>query len=320
MGTDVSILIVNYNTCRLLDACLASVRAVMRCAYEVVVVDNASGDGSAEMARTKHPDVTLIANPGNVGFATANNQASALAQGRYLFLLNPDTLIVGDAIGLLAAFLDAHPDAGACGPRHLDGNGNPRVSYFRFPTFWSSFWRSASLTPLRRYGGKYQQARRYQPVFDRIQEVDYIQGSGLMIRRDLYQQLRGLDEHFFMYAEEIDLCYRVRQAGYTVVFVPQAAIVHHGGASLESAGMVRVFGKIGRYTLHSRYYFLRKTYGVLPSLALRATDLCVGIWLWAKSLACPDPAKRRNHTQLARLFCRTALLPVHTHRNTDEPR
>jgi GT2 family glycosyltransferase len=135
---NVSVLIVSYNTCALLDACLTSIARETRCAHEVIVVDNASRDGSAAMVRDRHPYVKLVANQGNAGFAAANNQASRLAEGHYWLFLNPDTVIVDSAIDRLAAFLDVHPGVGVCGPCHLDASGRPVTSVFRFPTFWSS--------------------------------------------------------------------------------------------------------------------------------------------------------------------------------------
>lgn len=306
----VSVLIVSYNTCALLDACLTSIARATRCAHEVIVVDNASRDGSAAMVRDRHPYVKLVANQGNVGFAAANNQASRLAEGHYWLFLNPDTVILDSAIDRLAAFLDAHPEVGVCGPCHLDAGGRPVTSVFRFPTFWSSFWSSLGVTPLRPIAVRRAQVRRYLLDGVHAQDVDSVQGSGLMIRAQLFRQIRGFDERFFMYHEEIDLCYRVQQAHQRVVYVPWSAIVHYDGASAQLVDEVKVFGKIGLYILQSRYYFLRKTYGVLPSFALRATDLLVAALLAVGSVGQRDPQRQMRLTSLAKLLSSVALTPV----------
>jgi GT2 family glycosyltransferase len=309
---DVSVLVVNYNTCELLDACLTSIARETHCDYEVIVVDNASRDSSAEMVRHRHPSVKLIVNRSNVGFAAANNQASRLAEGHYLLLLNPDTVILESAIDRLAAFMDTHPGVGVCGPRHRDANGRPVTSVFRFPTFWSSFWRCMSVTPLRSIAARRGQAWRYVVDGEHVHDVDSVQGSGLMIRAALFRETQGLDESFFMYNEEIDLCYRVHQAHRRVVYVPWATIIHSGGASVQSVDEVKVFGKIGCYALQSEYYFLRKTYGVLPSFALRATDLLVATMLAIGSLVQRDLQKQTRLAALAKLFSSVALTPMGT--------
>jgi len=307
---DVSVLIVNYNTCELLDACLASLARETRCDYEVIVVDNASRDSSAEMVRHRHPSVKLVVNRSNVGFASANNQASRLAEGHYLLFLNPDTVILESAIDRLAAFLDAHPGVGVCGPCHLDADGRPVSSAFRFPTFWNSFWHSMYMTPLRPIAVRRGQARRYALDGEHVQDVDSVQGSGLMIRAQLFREIQGFDEHFFMYNEEIDLCYRVHRAYQRVTYIPWVTILHYGGASVRSVDEVKAFGKIGRYVLQSEYYFLRKTYGVLPSFALRATDLLVATLLATGSQVQRDLQKKARLAALAKLFSSAALTPV----------
>jgi N-acetylglucosaminyl-diphospho-decaprenol L-rhamnosyltransferase len=306
----VSVLIVSYNTCALLDACLTSVARETRCAHEVIVVDNASQDASAAMVRDRHPYVKLVENQENVGFAAANNQASRLAEGHYWFFLNPDTVILDSAIDRLVAFLDAHPGVGVCGPCQLDASGRPVTSVFRFPTFWSSFWGSLSATPLRPIAARCTQGRRYLLDGVHAQDVDSVQGSGLMIRADLFRQIRSFDECFFMYYEEIELCYRVRKAHQRVVYVPWAALIHYGGASAQLVDEVKVFGNIGLYVLQSRYYFLRKTYGVLPSFALRATDLLVAAMLAAGSLGRRDPQRQTRLAALAKLYSSVALTPM----------
>ncbi|MFX1412156.1 MAG: glycosyltransferase family 2 protein, partial [Promethearchaeota archaeon] len=218
MSVDISVLIVSYNTWHLLDKCLTSILAETRCTHEIIVVDNASTDGSASMVRRRYPDVMVIENERNVGFAVANNQASQLAQGRYLFCLNPDTIILSGAIDQLVEFMDLHPTVGVCGPRNVNAKMEISRSCYPFPTVRGSFLGNMCHTPLRPLVKGYHRHRskRALPSGDQIQDVDAVRGCSLLIRTDLYRRLGGMDEGFFLYFEEMDLCYRVKQAHYSV--------------------------------------------------------------------------------------------------------
>lgn len=305
-SVDVSVLVVSYNTRRLLDECLASILAETRCAHEIVVVDNASTDGSASMVRRRYPGVTVVANEGNVGFAAATNQASQLAQGRYLFCLNPDTVILSGAIDKLVAFMDAHPTVGVCGPRNVDEQGEIRRNGYFFSDFRSAFWTNMHYTPLRPLAERYRHSRRYSLDDDQPQEVDVVQGCSLMIRADLYRQLGGMDEGFFLYFEEMDLCYRVNQARYSVVYLPQAELLHYRADS-NSQDAIRIYQNIGIHYLQSRYHYLAKTYGRRFSSAMRVVDLGTGLALAVGAALRREPQARARTLARGRLFRTVAL-------------
>lgn len=225
---DLSILIVNWNTRELLAGCLHSVYAdVGDLALEVVVVDNASRDGSAEMVREQFPQVRLIANHENVGFARANNQAVRESAGRYVVLLNSDTEVRPGAWAALVDFMDAHPEAGAAGPYLLNADGSLQPSCHPVLTSGREFWRLLFLdriAPRAMYRMERWDTR--QP-----RQVEVIKGACLVLRRTALDQVGLLDERYFMYTEEMDLCYRISQAGWLLYWVPQARVVHYGGAS-----------------------------------------------------------------------------------------
>ncbi len=247
---DLSIVIVSYNVRELLAKCLASVAnaepaatdrqirgeqelsAVGRQAStEIIVVDNASADGSAAMVRELFPSVRLIENRDNLGFAAANNQAFTHTRGRYVLMLNPDTEVEAGALKALMDFMDAHPGAGACGGKLLYGDGSFQHSAFRFPTLAQVFldffplnWRLTD----SRWNGRYPRAwyARGEPF-----EIDHPLGADLLVRRATAQDVGWLDDQFFIYCEEIDWCKRIKREGWTIWCVPSAEIVHHQAQS-----------------------------------------------------------------------------------------
>lgn len=228
-----SILVVSYNTRTETLACLHSVfGAALACSWEVIVVDNASSDGSCEAIHREFPDARLIRLRQNVGFARANNIAAKRANGDMLLLLNPDTIITGDAVESLLRFAAAHHDAGIWGGRTLfpDGTLNPS-SCWRFMSLPSIFSQAVGLAALFRGSGVFNREAYGGWARDDVREVDFVTGCFLLIRRQLWQDLGGFDETFFMYAEEADLCFRARALGCRPMFTPEASIVHIGGAS-----------------------------------------------------------------------------------------
>ena len=232
---DLSIIIVNWNTRELLAGCLGS---VLRCqtsptadgrplAAEVIVVDNASTDGSAALARQRFPQVRLIENARNVGFAAANNQALRLGRGRYVVLLNSDTEVHLGALEVLVGFMETHPRAGGCGPRLLNADGSLQASCHPMLTPGREFWRLLFLDRLWRRATYAQAAWDWQTP----RPVEVIKGACLLLRRAALEQVGPLDESYFMYTEEMDLCYRLAQAGWELWWVPQAVVKHYEGAS-----------------------------------------------------------------------------------------
>lgn len=234
-----SIIIVNWNTRDLLAQCLESVdsgRWIVGSALstaccplptEVIVVDNASADGSPKMVRERFPWVTLIGNGENVGFARANNQGIGAAEGRYLLLLNSDTVVHPGALETLLAFMNAHPQAGACGPRLLNGDGSLQHGCHPMLTPGREFWR---LLFLERFWPRATYPLEQWPT-DRPRRVEAIKGAALLLRRAALDRMGLLDESYFMYTEEVDLCQRLGLAGWELWYAPQAVVTHYGGAS-----------------------------------------------------------------------------------------
>ena len=230
--TTVSILVISYNTRAMTLDCLRSVTAETTLPHELIVLDNASPDGSAAAVAEAFPEVRLIASPVNHGFAAGNNLAARAARGRYLLLLNPDTLVLDHAIDRLVAFAERTPAAGIWGGRTLKGDRtlDPGCCYAD-QTLWSLFCRTSGLALAfprsalfnpERYGGWQRDSER---------AVDVVQGCFLLIRRDLWNALGGFDPSFVMYGEEADLCRRARALGAQPRMTPEAAIIHYAGAS-----------------------------------------------------------------------------------------
>ena len=229
----VSVLVISYNTRAMTLACLRSLRAETRVPHEVVVLDNASSDGSAEAIAAAFPEVTLIASRENLGFAGGNNRAAEQARGRFILLLNPDTVVLDGAVDRLVAFAARTPRARIWGGRtlHADGRLNP-ASCWRRMTLWNAFCRTAGLAGLFPGSGLFN-AEAYGG-WDRgtVRAVDLVSGCFFLIERELWRALEGFDRDFFMFGEEADLCLRARTLGADPHVTPDATIVHHGSASM----------------------------------------------------------------------------------------
>jgi len=261
---DLSIIIVNWNTCALLAGCLQSLHDTIRKhSFEVWVVDNGSTDGSLAMVRERFPDTRLIANDQNVGFVRANNQALGRCQGRYVLLLNSDTEALAGSVDTAVSYMDAHPRAGLAGARLLNADGTFQASYTAFPNLWREFLILTALgrrfirTEFPSYGPQLAGGPR------RI--TGYVEGAFLLARRDAVTPVGLLDEAIFMYAEEVDWCYRFIAAGWEVWYLPQVAITHYGGQSSKKL-RTRMEAELYR----SRIYFFRKHYGGAAAFLLKA--------------------------------------------------
>ncbi|MFZ4619006.1 MAG: glycosyltransferase [Bacteroidota bacterium] len=232
---DISVVIVNYNVREFLNNALISLfKSLEGYSSEVFVVDNASDDGSVELVQKNFPQVHLIANTGNVGFAKANNQALARSTGKYLLLLNPDTLIQEDTFDKLIKFFESHSEAGMAGCKILNPDGSLQLPCRRsFPTPWTAFTKTFGLSALF---PKSKLFARYNLTYldpDDTYEVDAVSGSFMMVTRDVYAKIGGLDETFFMYGEDLDWCFRVQQSGWKVYYVPTTSIIHYKGESTK---------------------------------------------------------------------------------------
>lgn len=279
-----SIVVVSFNTSDLLRECLASVvdnpnhsletqrlfragddPAVERTAdqaspapasplsCEVIVVDNASTDGSADMVEAEFPGVRSIRSERNLGFARATNIGLELSRGELLLLLNPDTRVLGDALVLMSEFLESHPAAGCAGPSLVYQDGRPQHAAFHLPNLWMSF---LDFFPLNhRFLNSSLNGRYSMPADGEPFEVGHPLGAAMMIRRDALEHVGVLDERFFMYCEEVDWCIRAWKAGWGVFQVPRAKIVHHSGqssAQFREAMLVELHRS--RYILFKKHY------------------------------------------------------------------
>jgi hypothetical protein len=255
---DLSIVIVNWNTRDLLDGCLGSVHADLarspELTAEVWVTDNASSDGSVAMVRSRHPGTHVLQNDENVGFARGNNQALRLAQGRYLLLLNSDTVIPERALAPLVREMDRHPQAAVGSPLLLNEDGSPQFCWSRFPSLASEVLgtddRSQSPYPLQAFADP--ATRREMAPFP----VDWVGGACFLVRASAVAQVGLLDEAFFMYCEETEWCHRFQRAGWQTLLIPAVHVVHLGGRSGRAVPI-----ETRRHLYHSRVRLYRTMYG-----------------------------------------------------------
>lgn len=248
---DLSIVIINWNTRDMLRDCLQTVfDGLGSLRAEVIVVDNASTDGSPLMIEEEFSQVVLVTNAQNRGFAAANNQGFALAKGRHVLLLNSDTLVLGDTLPAMVAWMDAHPAASVMGPRVLNRDGSMQVSATGFPTLGRLVAQTLGLTRLQAFDG-YRMER-----WDRRSErrVEVISGCCMLVRGAALQKVGPLDDSFFFYGEETDWCRRFAKAGWEVVFAPVGEIVHFGGGSVRKLNHKRdVMLTEGTVRLHRKH-------------------------------------------------------------------
>ncbi len=267
----VSIIIVNYNTSALVLDCIDSIcRHTRGVPFEIIVADNNSSEEQTAMLR--HDDrFALLLLDENIGFGRANNRAAEKAHGDILFLLNPDTILLNDAVALLAGYMQAHPEVAICGGNLYDAEMQPTHSYHRIaPSILSEMdFATGQIYRRLRYGRSAQFNHTGEPL-----KVEMITGADLMIRRDVWQQLKGFDEDFFMYCEDADLCYRCHSLGFDVVSFPDARIQHLEGRSFRETETHC------RRILDGRFIFFRKHYSALYNLTadiLNILSLCCAV-------------------------------------------
>lgn len=257
MSPRVSVVIVSYRSRDALEPCLDSLATcAAHLPLEVVVVDNASGDGTVEWLHAHRPEVQVIANTDNRGFTRGVNQGLERARGDHLFVLNPDCEVTPEALERLIAALEASRGLAAVAPLLVDGSGHVARSCGRFPDMWTLFCDHlglAQLFPDSPLFGRYKYGEREMTDLDR---VEWASGAALLIPRHAYQEVGGLDEKIFMYMEEVDWCRRAARAGLHVRFVPGARILHHGQRSSR-----QVPGQTYLHNLRSRVYYFRKHHG-----------------------------------------------------------
>jgi N-acetylglucosaminyl-diphospho-decaprenol L-rhamnosyltransferase len=280
---DLSIVIINWNTQALLRACLTSiVQNTSSIRFEIIVVDNASCDGSTEMVTHEFPGVHLVANTRNVGFAAANNQGLVHARGHYLLLLNSDTIVLPGALEEMMRYMDAHPRVGALGPRLLNEDRSVQLSVYPFPHLVRDalVFLEVKSWPLVGNLARWYGDRRNARLSAQTGEVDWVMGACLMLRREVLDQVGLLDHGYFFGTEEIDLCYRLRQRGWSVAFLATAAIVHLGGQSWSTISATRL---IWFYNARLRYYRLHHPWweylGLRAAIALAAMQHIIALLL-----------------------------------------
>ncbi len=232
---DVTVSIVNWNTRNELRDCLRSVLSQESVSTEVIVVDNASSDGSCGMVHAEFGDlVALISNSENVGFGAAHNQAIVESAGRYVLVLNPDSHIPRtDVLRGMVGYMDANPDVGILGPRILNPDGSLQFSARRFPPMFAGIFRHTvlgKLFPNNRFVRGYLMA---DTPHDRTMDVDWLSGSAMLIRQETLDQIGGFDKRFFMYCEDVDLCKRAHDGGWRVVYYPEVEVSHRIGAASD---------------------------------------------------------------------------------------
>ena len=238
-----SIIIVNYNVKYFLEQCLDSVLKSIRLVdAEIFVVDNDSPDCSIEYLKPKFPQVIFIENKNNVGFSTANNQAIELAKGEYILLLNPDTVIGENTLVRVCEFMDEHPDAGGLGVKMIDGSGVFLPESKRgFPSPWNSFCKMSGLSTLFPFSKLFGQYHLRYLDENEVNEVDVLAGAFMLLRRKALDEVGLLDETFFMYGEDIDLSYRIRQGEYKNFYYPEPIIHYKGESTKKDFKYVRNF-------------------------------------------------------------------------------
>lgn len=286
---ELSIIIVNYNTRDLLKQCINSIMDnVKDISYEIIVTDNASSDDSIEMLNEEFPTVKLIKSKINGGFAYANNLAIKESKGKYLFLLNSDTIILKDVLSKMVRYMDENKEVGMLGPKLLNADFSHQTSISAFPTFKREVFHIYKIKNILKipivknffvkYGGKLgiKDVEQYMKNFQGIntpQEVQVLVGAALMFRREIIKDIGYLDERYFMYYEEIDYCYQAFKTGWSRVYYPYGEIIHLIGQSSK---------KISDVTFYERYKsmmkYFRKNYGVGKEIAVRI-NLIIGLFL-----------------------------------------
>lgn len=267
-----SVAIVSWNTRDLLDRCLYSLKAQVDTAsfgaekIEVFVVDNCSADGSADMVASKHGWVKLIANKENRGFAAANNQIFSLAKGNNVLLLNPDTELCPGALEILLSFFDTHHHAGIVAPQLLNSDGSVQRSCRKFPTFLGMSYELLGLSRMMPSVAKFREYKMLDWNHADERQVDQPEGACLLLRKAVLDQVGVFDESFFMLFEEVDLCYRVKEAGWEIWFTPSARVVHHYGQSIKQVKVKMILSSHrGLYRFWFKHY--RKGRWYLDSFA-----------------------------------------------------
>jgi len=269
--TDLAVIIVNWNTRELLRTCLSSLyQYTTGISYEIVVVDNGSADGSSDMVKKHFPDVRLMRNQENLGYSQANNQALRRASSRYMLLLNSDTALKDNALQGMVFFMDTHPSVGIAGTKLLNPDGSRQYSCDLFPRTALAMLRDKILDTFFSTKRITWPERMTEWDFNGNFAVDYVIGAVLLIRRETLEQIGLLDEQFFMYAEDIDWCYRAALAGWKTYYLGAMSIYHCNRGSSETSQALSF--KLQQLRGKSLQQFYRKHYGLFSSWLIMLID------------------------------------------------
>jgi len=289
---DMSIVLVCWNNKAYLDPCLKSLyEGGLKSSFDVVVVDNGSTDGSQQMLTEKHPDVMLIQNEGNVGLGKASNQGIEATNGRYVLLLNNDTLVNGPALDVLVEYLDSHPKAGATAGKLLNPDNSFQSGFAPFSTLLEEFLIVTHIGELLWPG--------YPSHGDsnEIKETGWMSSACLLVRRSALNQIGLLDESYFIYGDEADLQFRLDKAGWKVVYLPNSSIIHFGGRSMDR-------WKRRKMVYRGKMMFYKKNYGFFSTLLLRLMFFVMSLLkllVWCVGFLVPsrnDQAKKELRSNL----------------------
>jgi GT2 family glycosyltransferase len=272
MKTGVSIIIVNYNCAEHTCNCIASIyKYCLGTSFEIIVVDNASAGDFVNVITERFPDVKLIVNGKNLGFGVANNIGVRVALGKYLFFLNPDTILLSNAVSEFYSFLEnSGAEVGCCGCNLVTLDGKPNTSFGNFPSVLQQFSDIGFRSLYKRYyNEKLTMAKRCD--FNEVIIVDYLVGAAVFIKKQIFEAIGGFDEGFFMYYEETDLFFRLNKAGYKSYILPKIKIIHLEGITTESEAAFNY----ERWVMmeKSRYYYFTKNKGVFTSICVRLVQL-----------------------------------------------
>lgn len=291
-----AIIIVSWNTRDLLRQCLKTLKeeiarsSLKESDVAVFVVDNNSSDGSPDMVQLEHDWVTLLRNYKNLGFAVANNQALKAVDAPFVLLLNPDTEVCPHVIDSLIAFLHEHPKAGVVAPQLLNTDGSIQKSCRAFPTFSGMLYELLGLSRLFPKNQKFREYKMLDWNHDQVRQVDQPEGACLLIRRETLAQVGLLDEEYFMLFEEVDWCYRAKQAGWEIWFTPETQVVHHYGQSIKQVKTRMILSSHrGLYRFWHKHYRKGRTYlDPVAYLGLMSLAYCRIAAYTLRSLLPPD--------------------------------
>jgi len=275
---ELSIVIINWNDGKVLPGCLQSIcRETKETEYEIVISDNGSTDGSLDYVRSNHPEAMIVENGANLGFSRGNNSGIAVARGEYVLILNPDTIIMDRALDRLVCWADKHPEAAAFGCRVLNPDGSLQHSARPFPSIRRYWMAALGLRGLALISSSFCSDTYTGWDGTSEREIDWQSGCCVMFRRSILREMGGFDPAFFYHYEEVDLCFRVHQAGYRILYTPKATITHLGG---QSVGRFPIRFAIESFRNQHKYF--NKHYGLSTALRSRVVALA---HLWVRRCA-----------------------------------